>query len=86
MNLPKTDLLDAAECPLCRQPNECQLCTPSAYKGPCWCATVKIPGELIARVSPEALNKACICQECVARFHRGEQPSLPPRTNHERLF
>ena len=41
---------DAAKCPLCGQPNECQLCTAAAYKGPCWCATVSIPEALLARV------------------------------------
>ena len=45
-------------CPLCDGPNDCQLCTVAAYKGPCWCAKVKIPDELIAQVPAESRNKA----------------------------
>jgi hypothetical protein len=60
----------ADHCPLCNQPNDCQLCTVAAYKGPCWCAKVKIPDELIAQVPPDLRNKACICRECVMTFHR----------------
>jgi len=55
-------------CPLCGQPNECQLCTTAAYKGPCWCAAADIPDELLARVPAELRNKACICRGCVTRF------------------
>jgi prepilin-type N-terminal cleavage/methylation domain-containing protein/prepilin-type processing-associated H-X9-DG protein len=70
------------KCPLCGEPNDCQLCTNAAYKGPCWCVTAKIPDELIARVPPELQNKACICRACVAAFHReragiSQQPILP---------
>ena len=57
-------------CPLCGQPNDCQLCTNAPHKGPCWCVTAKIPDELIARVPPELQNKACICHTCVTAFHR----------------
>jgi hypothetical protein len=65
--------LDAARCPLCGQPNGCQLCTAAAYKGPCWCATVSIPEELLARVPAELRNKACICRNCVREFHRAKE-------------
>ncbi len=61
---------DAENCPLCGQPNDCQLCTVAVYKGPCWCAKVKIPEELIAQVPPESRNKSCICRACVMKFHR----------------
>jgi hypothetical protein len=62
--------IDPAHCPLCGKPNNCQLCTEAAYKGPCWCATVQIPEALLARVPPELRNKACICHGCVMDFHR----------------
>jgi hypothetical protein len=62
--------LDPALCPLCGEPNECQLCTVAAYKGPCWCATVSIPDELLARVPAEQRNRACICKNCVTQFHQ----------------
>jgi hypothetical protein len=59
-----------ALCPLCGQPNACQLCTAAAYKGPCWCATVSIPDELLARVPADQRNRACICKNCVTQFHQ----------------
>jgi len=62
-------LLDAGRCPLCGQPNECQLCTDAAYKGPCWCATAEIPEALLAQVPPDLRNKSCICRNCVMVFH-----------------
>lgn len=62
--------LNPAACPLCGEPNECQLCSPATYKGQCWCAHVEVPAGLLARV-PEALrNRACICQNCVTTFHQ----------------
>jgi hypothetical protein len=64
---------DTSRCPLCDRPNDCQLCTPNAYKGPCWCARVEIPEALLARVPMERRNQTCICQECVMEFHRAKQ-------------
>jgi hypothetical protein len=65
--------IDPGKCPLCGLPNDCQLCTIAAYKGPCWCAKLKFPEELIARVPPEARNRACICLNCVMQFHRDKK-------------
>ena len=59
---------DSGQCPLCHQPNGCQLCTVSAYKGPCWCARVEIPDGLLARVPVELRNRACICHDCIESF------------------
>jgi hypothetical protein len=69
---------DASQCPLCGQPNDCQLCTTAAYKGPCWCTAAKIPDELIAKVQPESRNKACICRDCVTQFHRNNRQQAAP--------
>jgi len=66
---------DAEKCPLCGQPNDCQLCTIAAYKGPCWCAKLRFPEELLAQLSPEQRNKACICLHCVMSFHRNKKNS-----------
>jgi hypothetical protein len=60
--------LDAGRCPLCGQPNECQLCTAAAWKGPCWCAKLEIPDTLLAQVPVELRNRACICRECIESF------------------
>jgi prepilin-type N-terminal cleavage/methylation domain-containing protein/prepilin-type processing-associated H-X9-DG protein len=69
-----------AECPLCGAANECQLCSPAAHKGQCWCARVEIPGELLARVPENLRNRACICRRCVEKFHaeiRNPQSAIP---------
>ena len=68
MNPP--DFHIANQCPLCGGANECQLCSPAAYKGSCWCARVEIPGELLARVPENFRNRACICQMCIEKFQR----------------
>jgi hypothetical protein len=72
MDSPAEKTFDASRCPLCGQPNDCQLCTVDAYKGPCWCFQVKIPDELIAQVPADLRNKACICRNCVMKFHRAK--------------
>ena len=69
MNLPLPKR-DAGHCPLCGQPNDCQLCTAAAYKGPCWCAQVDIPAALLEQVPAEDCNQACLCRACVLNFHR----------------
>ena len=63
-------VIEACACPLCDRPNDCQLCNTAAYKGQCWCASVEIPAELLARIPTELRNKACICRNCVMEFHR----------------
>ena len=72
---------DPARCPLCGETNNCQLCTPMAYKGPCWCASRDIPAALLARVPPESRNRACICKHCVDQFELELKlsPHLEPR-------
>jgi len=58
-------MIDPTKCPLCGEPNNCQLCTNQLYKGPCWCESVTIPKELLAKVPTESKNAACICRNCV---------------------
>ena len=75
---------DPNDCPLCGGPNACQLCSPAAYKGQCWCARVEMPGALLARVPEQLRNRACMCQNCVDKFQRERELSshLPPRAAH----
>jgi prepilin-type processing-associated H-X9-DG protein len=61
-------------CPLCGDANECQLASPAAHKGPCWCAREEIPGELLKRVPENFKNRACICRNCVEKFQRERLP------------
>jgi hypothetical protein len=70
---------DTATCPLCRGPNDCQLCTNAAYKGPCWCAGVDIPQALLDQAPSDLKDKACICQGCVMKFHRLKKDSAPEK-------
>jgi len=60
--------IESGHCPLCGQPNDCQLCSVSAHKGLCWCARVDIPGDLLARVPVELRDRACICRGCIESF------------------
>ncbi len=66
-----------AACPLCGGANECQLCSPAAFKGRCWCADEEISSELLARVPENFRNRACICCACVKKF-QSEKFSLTP--------
>jgi prepilin-type N-terminal cleavage/methylation domain-containing protein/prepilin-type processing-associated H-X9-DG protein len=73
MNL--QDFHNPNQCPLCGGANECQLCSPAAYKGSCWCARAEMPGALLARVPGHLRNRACICRNCVEKFQR-ERPVI----------
>ena len=79
VNLPTAPVVSGGAdcCPLCGGQNDCQLCTNAAYKGPCWCASTSIPGELLARVPAELRNRACICRNCVKAFHRETTATEP---------
>jgi prepilin-type N-terminal cleavage/methylation domain-containing protein/prepilin-type processing-associated H-X9-DG protein len=72
------------QCPLCGGANECQLCSPAAYKGSCWCARVEMPDALLARVPENFRNRACICRDCVEKFQREREFSnhQMPRAVH----
>ena len=64
-------------CPLCNRPFDCE------PKGPCWCASVKVQGEISKGL------ESCICPECLAGKIRdvkidsqlaprqGQRPALP---------
>ena len=53
--------IDPARCPLCDRPNACAIVS---GKGVCWCFAIKIPDALLARVPPDARDRACICERC----------------------
>jgi prepilin-type processing-associated H-X9-DG protein/prepilin-type N-terminal cleavage/methylation domain-containing protein len=74
------DFHDPGQCPLCGAANECQLGSPAAPKGACWCAQVEIPEALLARVPENLRHRACICRPCVEKFHRA-----PPSTKNLKL-
>ena len=84
MNEPATSSGD--RCPLCGGSNDCKLCARPASKGQCWCASVKIPGELLARVPPEFRNRNCICRACVESFHREKPLSQNSKLKTQNFF
>ena len=75
-----------AVCPLCGGANACQLCSPVAFKGECWCAHEELAPELLARVPENLRHRACICRSCVEQFRLESAPALPdanaPRPTH----
>ena len=70
-----TGFINPSLCPLCGAANECQLCSPAAHKGACWCASVKIPEALLAHVPENLRNRACLCRHCVEKFHHEQPPT-----------
>jgi hypothetical protein len=58
------ETLYTARCPLCGGPNGCALSRGAMDPGPCWCARVSIPAELLARVPEDARGAACVCARC----------------------
>ncbi len=79
----QTRPIDPSKCPLCGGANECQLCSPATYKGPCWCSREEMPAELLARVPEPWRNRACICRQCLMEFRAQPARAAPqnPRTN-----
>ena len=57
-------------CPLCGGPNDCG---GAAGKSECWCATVKISPEALARAPEEAKRKVCMCAECASFLAANER-------------
>lgn len=74
------EIVNPAACPLCGGPNECQLCSAAAYKGPCWCMREEIPQELLACVPENSRKLACICRACVEKFKGGRNFPTPGST------
>jgi hypothetical protein len=52
-----------------RQPNQCAMEVAKETGNPieeCWCASIVFTPETLAKIPPQALNKACICKKCAA--------------------
>jgi hypothetical protein len=56
--------LPATGCPLCGGPNGCAPAVSGSFDSPCWCTSVRIPAELLARVPAAQRGLACICRTC----------------------
>jgi len=53
-------------CPLCGGANECAPAESGRFDLECWCRTVRISAEALARIPPELAGKACLCPRCAA--------------------
>jgi hypothetical protein len=54
--------VDPARCPLCGEPNACARA--AGLPGECWCAALRFPAALLARVPEPAAGRACVCRRC----------------------
>ena len=54
-------IIDPARCPLCSEPNDCQL---AAGRTKCWCFEAAVPRDIREQVPVEARDAACICRRC----------------------
>ena len=61
---------NAAQCPLCKQPNQCAMeqarLSGQALTHPCWCTSARFSAELLASVPAAAQRLSCICAACAA--------------------
>lgn len=55
--------IDPVRCPLCGQPNDCQI---AAGCQTCWCFETPVPPTVLARVPVAAQGLACVCRRCAA--------------------
>lgn len=51
-------------CPFCKARNDCQV----HGKGPCWCADLNIPPDLLELVPSRMKNRTCICLTCLQDY------------------
>jgi hypothetical protein len=68
--------VNPAVCASCGEPNACGL---SQGKADCWCFSVKIEQEALARIPAEKRNLACICAGCAAAAAASPGAGSEPR-------
>jgi hypothetical protein len=66
---------DTAVCPLCGNANECAA---AAGTTGCWCATIAIPADVIARIPDEDRMRRCVCRRCAGASADTETSERPP--------
>ena len=69
-----TSPLPATGCPLCGGPNGCAPAVSGSFDSPCWCTTLRIPAEVLARVPAAQRGLACICRACAEAGAQHAQP------------
>ncbi|MEY4712481.1 MAG: hypothetical protein RIS88_1931 [Pseudomonadota bacterium] len=64
---PAPETVDPERCPLCGGANACAIETQrrtGEAQPACWCTRVTFSAATLARVPPEARNRACLCARC----------------------
>jgi hypothetical protein len=69
--------IDPKQCPVCGAQNSCAVAASS--KEFCWCMTVQISEQALARVPAAARDVACLCPRCASLGARpgDAEPKLP---------
>ncbi|MBH3337793.1 cysteine-rich CWC family protein [Pseudomonas mendocina] len=55
--------MDTERCPLCGKTNQCNIAAGRSDE-PCWCFDTKIDPAALQRLTPEQLDRACLCPAC----------------------
>jgi len=63
-------------CPLCGGPNGCAPAASGSFDSPCWCSSVRMPAEVLARIPAAQRGLACLCRTCAAAGASGTQPDV----------
>lgn len=69
--------LQAPNCPLCGQPNQCAASAAGSFAVDCWCKDVAFPAALLATVPAELQGQACICRRCAEAAQVPQDPLSP---------
>jgi len=59
--------LPHAACPLCGEPNACEVARCGRFDVACWCSRVDVSRESLAGGAAAQRNLACLCPRCAAR-------------------
>ncbi|MGW8220667.1 MAG: cysteine-rich CWC family protein [Syntrophobacteria bacterium] len=63
--------VDKSICPICGKPNDCLLAKESRQSDEdCWCRFEHFPEDLLKLVPADKNGQACICRDCLRKFHR----------------
>lgn len=70
--------VDEDRCPLCGRGNHCVMASAKAAGAPaaqpCWCSTLRIAPEALARIPEAARMRACLCPACATQVPAAEPP------------
>lgn len=62
-------------CPLCGAPNRCAVAAEGSFAVDCWCASVRISAQALARVPEPLRGKACLCAACATGGRAEAEPA-----------